>query len=197
MAFQQRTILEADGVTYFEVLTDLIAGADLPFYKLAFGAEGELELVSDGNGLPVVVLPGAIVNLHPDDLAALELVGIKGVDGVGIVSEANPVPVTGTVNTGGLSDAELRATPVPFTENPSDFWRMEVGRFTNEEVKYDFPAVFANNSIYMGINADATLESAPTWKIIRTYFDANGFPSRKRFRANISWTDRANAANWP
>jgi hypothetical protein len=53
-----------------------------------------------------------------DDIAGVKYPRSKitiGADGVndGDVSAANPLPVTGTVTTGGLTDAELRATPVP------------------------------------------------------------------------------------
>lgn len=119
---------------------------------------------------------------------------------------ATPVPISGTVTATGtqtdaLTDTELRAAPVPISgtvtadDNASEFWRIKNKRYTDtEEVRYDIAADLANGDIYTGVATDGTATSSATWTIIRTYFDANGNPSRERIRFNVAWDSRT--AGW-
>lgn len=45
-------------------------------------------------------------------------------------------------------------------------------------------------TIYTGIAPDGTAESSAVWKIVRTYFDTNGKPTRERIRTNVAWDSR-------
>jgi len=68
----------------------------------------------------VDITAGAGTTIRTDDVGGVQfpasklVIGADGVDG-GFVSAVNPLPVTGTVTTGGLTDAELRAVPVPIS----------------------------------------------------------------------------------
>lgn len=72
---------------------DNIGGADYEVVKQAFGVEGDLNLVSTSVPLPVT-----------DNAAELSLASID-------LKLTNPLPVS----TGGLTDVQLRATPVPIS----------------------------------------------------------------------------------
>lgn len=76
-------------------------------------------------------------------------------------------------------------------EFSDEFNRIKMKRFKDtEEVRYDIPVDVANSDIYTGVAADGTLTSSASWTIIRTYFDANGNPTRERFRTGVAWDDR-------
>lgn len=66
----------------------------------------------------VDITAGAGTTIRTDDVGGVQypasklVVGADGVDG-GFVSAVNPLPVTGAVTTGALTDVELRAVPVP------------------------------------------------------------------------------------
>lgn len=65
----------------------------------------------------IAVNGGSPVTFATDDIGGVQHARFKvgfGVDGAYVdASASNPLPVTGTVATGGLTDAQLRATPVP------------------------------------------------------------------------------------
>lgn len=66
----------------------------------------------------VDITAGTGTTIRTDDVGGVQypasklVVGADGVDG-GFVSAVNPLPVTGAVTTGALTDVELRAVPVP------------------------------------------------------------------------------------
>ncbi len=81
------------------------------------------------------------------------------------------------------------------TDKAAEFWRIEQKRFSDtEEVRYDIPTTLTSASIYVGVAADSTATATASWTIIRTYFDSNGLPNRKRIRFNVAWDSRT--AGW-
>jgi len=109
--------------------TDEVAGVHTPISKIAFGVDGVITTVDGSNPLPVI--SSGEVSLDASTLAALETVQVGNFPATQPVSgtvtantglsqpvtdaqlRATPVPVSGTVSTGGLTDTQLRASAIP------------------------------------------------------------------------------------
>lgn len=109
------------------IASDDIGGVQHQRVKVQFGADGTATDVSAADPLPVAT--GLIQPTTPTDTQPVS--GTVAVSSLpaGLATSANqqtdgltdaelratPVPVSGTVSTGGLTDAQLRATPVPIS----------------------------------------------------------------------------------
>jgi len=172
----------------------------------------DLEITDDvtsptGRALPVLdaVLRSTLSDLAAattlaDLLAKLEavralLAGTLLVDTGLVIPATFPLPsaqvATLTPQTDALTDTELRAAQVPVTDEAAEFWRIKNRRFEDtEEVRYDIAADLVNGDIYAGVAPDGTSTATASWTVIRTYFDANGNPSRERIRTGVAWDSR-------
>ena len=83
------------------IATDEVAGVKHQQVKIEFGTDGVATPVSNSNPLPTSVV-GAVDTGHDQPLTDTQL-------------RSTPVPISGTVTTGGLTDAQLRASAVPIT----------------------------------------------------------------------------------
>lgn len=78
----------------------------------------------------------------------------------------------------------------------AEFYRIKNRYFKDtEEIRYDIAASLISGDIYTGVAPDGTATSAASWTVIRTYFDANGNPSRERIRTGVVWNSRT--IGWP
>lgn len=96
------------------VATDDIGGIQHELVKVEFGTDGNATMVSTGSPLPTT---DAAVGVS---VASIDLktptVGQKAMAAsspVVIASDQSAIPISGAVTTGGLTDAQLRASPVP------------------------------------------------------------------------------------
>jgi hypothetical protein len=88
-------------------------------------------------------------------------------------------------------DADTTSQEILTAIGDGEFIRLKNKKFLDtEEVRYDIPAILTNGDIYVGINTDGASTTSATWTVGRTYFDANGNPSRDRFRLNVEWDSR-------
>lgn len=78
-----------------------------------------------------------------------------------------------------------------------DAWaRIENKNFrVDEELRTDIPNTLANSSIYIGLCGVGTPVDEPSWVILKTDFNADGFPFRKQVGINIAWSGRV-AGPW-
>lgn len=96
------------------IATDDIGGIQHELIKVEFGTDGNATMVSASNPLPVTD-NAAEVSVASIDLKT-PTVGQKAMAAsspVVIASDQSAIPISGNVTTGGLTDAQLRAAPVP------------------------------------------------------------------------------------
>lgn len=98
---------------------DVIGADAFEVVKQSFGVEGDLQLVSASNPLPVTATidkTGLATEIKQDagnaSLATIAAITQPLTD---TQLRNSPVPVSGTVATGGLTDVQLRTTPVPIS----------------------------------------------------------------------------------
>lgn len=63
--------------------------------------------------------------------------------------------------------------------------------YSGEEWRSDTPVQLFNSFSYMGIAKKDSNTAASIWDVIRFSYDGNGNESRKQYRTQIAWDNRA------
>ena len=92
------------------IATDDIGGVQHQLVKVEFGADGVATQVSAAAPLPVVQTGTPALPTGAATAANQQTDALTDAE-----LRATPVPISGTVSTGGLTDAQLRSTPVPIS----------------------------------------------------------------------------------
>lgn len=122
----------------------------------------------------------APVDLSATTLAALETINVGNFPGSQAV-------------TGPLTDAQLRATPVPVSVSggASETTLLDVKRaVTDMESRMDYGARTDGNPEYLGKNLQGTATSASSWVVQKFSYDASSRPTRVQVLTGV-WNDRA------
>lgn len=73
-----------------------------------------------------------------------------------------------------------------------DAWfRIENKNFrSDEELRTDIPSSLPNSSMYSGLCGVGTSVDEASWAILKTDFNASGYPYRKQIGLNMAWSNR-------